>query len=73
MGIAEGYTLELVCDYCPIEYGVRRDSFYGINKGSAYKEVREAGWKTYPAQQLAKCPRCFIEKRKRLEPQKEQP
>jgi hypothetical protein len=56
---AEGYTINVSCDFHEWD-GIHpwRGEFYGVTKQDAYAALRKAGWKTYPAQRLAKCPAC---------------
>jgi hypothetical protein len=60
MSIAEGYTITVGCDFH--QGGGKNDTFYGVNKGDAYKTLREAGWRVYPSQRLAKCRSCVLNK-----------
>lgn len=52
--------VELDCDYCePQEH--LPPAAIGVSAAkleTCFKQIREAGWKTYPAQNKAKCSQC---------------
>jgi len=56
--IADGFWIVLDCDFCPDQRQKMRGEFCERNATEAYRAVRAAGWKLYPAQSKAKCRRC---------------
>lgn len=62
------YSLHLYCDFGKgpegdqTHGGVRflefPHEFTGKTESACLKEARKAGWKIYPAQRKAKCPKC---------------
>ena len=65
------YTLHLYCDFHTKSELVGISAlgeFTGRNRSEAFKEARDAGWRTYPAQSLVKCPHCVKSKRTKREP-----
>lgn len=55
--IAEGFVLNVQCDFCPPREP-KRDQYVTRNVTEAYRAARADGWKLYLAQNKAKCPRC---------------
>jgi hypothetical protein len=45
MTVAEGYTINVLCDGKHSPGLERRDEFYGITKREAHAKLRAAGWR----------------------------
>ena len=58
MSLAEGFVINVVCDFCPNPRDPRRDEFGGKNARDAYSQARRSGWRIYRAQWKARCPSC---------------
>ena len=55
--IAESYVLNLQCDFCPPRQP-KREQFSAPNSRDAHRFAKADGWRIYPAQMKAKCPKC---------------
>jgi hypothetical protein len=60
MGYNTSLRLRVFCDFHPAEQDedVDRSEFYGRSESYVYRLARDAGWKFYPSQHKAMCPRC---------------
>lgn len=54
------YSLHLYCDFDRHEKDTHTfpHEFTGRTEGECFKDARSKGWKIYPKDDKAKCPRC---------------
>ena len=53
------YSMDLYCDFGPHPIGYDfPHQFTGRTEAECFRNSKKRGWKIYPAQRKAKCPRC---------------